>query len=86
MGDRNSTTWPKGYRVRFSPTELIDPTGRVVASEGDEIWSGGGWSPSDSENPKGILMVQGWPQRVSRARLRPAAWVPRPANRDGSQR
>jgi hypothetical protein len=65
MGERNPTTWPKDYRVRFSPTELIEPTGRVVASEGDEITSGGGWSPRDVDHPKGILHVQGWPQRVA---------------------
>src|SRR4051812_31385563 len=27
--------WPQGYSVRFDPVELLDPTGRLVAHEGD---------------------------------------------------
>jgi hypothetical protein len=66
VGERDPTTWPKDYKVRFAPTELIRPDGKVVAAEGDEISSGGGFSPPSRENPKGILLVQGWPQRVAR--------------------
>jgi hypothetical protein len=34
--------WPKGYRVRFSPTVLIDAQGRVAAREGQQVEAGGG--------------------------------------------
>jgi hypothetical protein len=34
--------WPAGWRVRFNPTELIDPNGRVFATEGDLLHAGGG--------------------------------------------
>ena len=37
-----SYLWPAGYRVRFHPTVLLDPTGRVVAHEGQYITVGGG--------------------------------------------
>jgi hypothetical protein len=36
-----SFLWPSGYRVRFNPTELLAPGGRVVAREGkvlDYTW------------------------------------------------
>jgi hypothetical protein len=34
--------WPAGYQVRFNPTELIDPSGHVVARQGQMINGGGG--------------------------------------------
>jgi hypothetical protein len=34
--------WPAGYRVRFHPTVLLDPTGRVVAHQGQYVTVGGG--------------------------------------------
>ena len=38
--------WPAGYKVRFHPTELVDPHGRVVAHEGDLVMVGGGFVPA----------------------------------------
>ena len=38
--------WPEGYRVRFNPTELINPQGQVVAHEGDRLKVGGGEVPA----------------------------------------
>jgi hypothetical protein len=35
--------WPEGYRVRFHPTELIGPNGKVVARQGQEVNAGGGF-------------------------------------------
>jgi hypothetical protein len=29
--------WPAGYRVRFHPTELVGPTGKVVARHGEDV-------------------------------------------------
>jgi hypothetical protein len=66
VGDRKPTIWPLNYKVRFAPTELIGPDGSVVAQEGDEITTGGGFSASDREHPNGVLLIQGWPQRVRR--------------------
>jgi hypothetical protein len=34
--------WPAGYRVRFHPTVLLDPAGKVVAHQGQYITVGGG--------------------------------------------
>jgi hypothetical protein len=34
--------WPAGYRVRFEPTELLSPSGKVVARQGQEVHAGGG--------------------------------------------
>ena len=33
--------WPAHYMVRFHPTELVDPTGKVVAREGTYVLSSG---------------------------------------------
>jgi hypothetical protein len=35
--------WPAGYRVRFHPTVLLGPTGKVVAHQGQYITVGGGF-------------------------------------------
>jgi len=35
--------WPAGYRVRFHPTVLLNPTGRVVAHQGQNVTVGGGF-------------------------------------------
>ena len=34
--------WPAGYRVRFDPTELLSPSGKVIAHQGQEVNAGGG--------------------------------------------
>jgi len=33
--------WPAGYRVRFHPTELLDPKSQVVVGQGEIIGFGG---------------------------------------------
>lgn len=43
--------WPKGFTVRFSPAELIDPSGQVVAREGDEINAGGAEMDPSTSTP-----------------------------------
>jgi hypothetical protein len=35
--------WPAGYRVRFHPTVLLDPTGKIVAHQGQYVTVGGGF-------------------------------------------
>jgi hypothetical protein len=37
-----SYLWPAGYRVRFHPTVLLDPAGKIVAHQGQYITVGGG--------------------------------------------
>jgi hypothetical protein len=37
--------WPAGWRVRFHPTQLIEPNGHVFASEGDALLARGGRIP-----------------------------------------
>ena len=39
---RRAFVWPVGYRVRFNPTELLDPHGKVIAREGQMLGTGGG--------------------------------------------
>lgn len=60
------TVWPAGYRVRFNPTELIAPDGRVVAKAGEYVGFNGGHVtremalPSFCGDPStGALMLQG---------------------------
>jgi hypothetical protein len=46
----NRVTWPDGYTVEVSPELVLrDPLGRVVASEGETIYIGGGQDPDDPE-------------------------------------
>jgi hypothetical protein len=64
--------WPAGYRVRFHPTVLLDPSGRVVAHQGQYVTVGGGivgtasW-PSAARCYKGgdVWAIQG-PVQVGR--------------------
>ncbi len=45
-----SVTWPDGYSVDQTPELVLrDPLGRVVASEGDTIYIGGGQDPDDPD-------------------------------------
>jgi hypothetical protein len=38
--------WPAGYKVRFHPTELLDPKGAVVADQGQRLSAAGGIAPA----------------------------------------
>jgi hypothetical protein len=49
--DRRPFQWPAGYQVRFHPTELIDSSGRVVATEGQTVYFGGGGRPAPVGTP-----------------------------------
>jgi hypothetical protein len=43
--------WPAGYRVRFHPTELLSPTGKLVAHQNEWVNAGGGlYSDRDAES------------------------------------
>ena len=69
--------WPAGYRVRFHPTVLLDPSGKVVAHQGQYVTVGGGvvgtasW-PSAARCYKGgqVWAIQG-PVLVGRPGLAP---------------
>lgn len=39
---RGAVLWPKGYRARFHPVEVLNASGKVVAHGGDIIQFGGG--------------------------------------------
>jgi hypothetical protein len=41
--------WPAGYRVRFDPIELLNPSGKVVAHQGQEVNAGGGAYSKEAE-------------------------------------
>lgn len=63
---RYVTVWPAGYRVRFKPTELIAPDGRVAAKAGQYVGFRGGHVtsgmtlPSYCGNPStGTFMLEG---------------------------
>jgi hypothetical protein len=58
--------WPSGYRVRFNPTELIGPSGAVVAHEGEYLAFHGGPAPAGLQGPPycsseypDLIMIQG---------------------------
>ncbi len=58
--------WPAGYRVRFHPTVLLNPMGRVVAHQGQDVTVGGGivgtasWpSAARCSSGGGVWAVQG---------------------------
>jgi hypothetical protein len=60
------TVWPAGYRVRFNPTELIEPDGQVAAKAGQYVGFNGGHAttgvalPSYCGSPStGAFMLQG---------------------------
>jgi hypothetical protein len=69
--------WPEGYRVRFHPTVLLDPSGKVVAHQGQYVMVGGGvvgipsW-PSAARCYKGgqVWAIQG-PVQVFKPGLTP---------------
>ena len=42
--------WPKGYRVRLDPVQLLDDHGKVVAKGGKFITAAGGSPPSSTPN------------------------------------
>jgi len=46
-----AVVFPAGYRVRLNPTEVLGPTGKVIAAQGDPITSGGGSAPSNTTPP-----------------------------------
>jgi hypothetical protein len=52
--------WPPGYRVRFHPTELIDPKGRVVGVGGERLSSGGGFGSSLNRSNCGPVSSDAW--------------------------
>jgi hypothetical protein len=41
-GGKIAVLWPRGFRARFHPVELLNTSGRVVARAGDVITTGGG--------------------------------------------
>jgi len=43
--------FPAGYRVRLNPTEVLDPSGKVVATQGEVISSAGGTVPTNMAPP-----------------------------------
>ena len=44
--------WPAGYRVRFHPTELLSPNGKVVAHQDQKLNAGGGVFPTQPADPR----------------------------------
>ena len=52
--------WPKGYRVRFNPTELLDQNGQVVAREWDRVSFGGGGRPGSEKSRCGAPGQDTW--------------------------
>jgi hypothetical protein len=58
-GYRNGAIWPHGYSARRESgvVVLIDPSGRVVAREGDRILASGGSGPDDAVNVECDIQV-----------------------------
>lgn len=58
-GNVQGVVWPHGYSARRESgvVVLIDPTGRIVAREGDHIVSAGDYDTNDIARPCGDLEV-----------------------------
>jgi hypothetical protein len=58
--------WPREFRARFDPLELLDAEGRVLARGGDEVTVAGGYlKPGDPRSLGHALAFSAW--EVSRA-------------------
>jgi hypothetical protein len=44
--------WPAGYRVRFHPTELLSPNGKVVAHQDQKVSASGGVFLTQPADPR----------------------------------
>ena len=55
-----SFLWPVGYRVRFSPTELINAEGQIVAHAGMPVSVAGGYTPRPARNRCTARGMQTW--------------------------
>jgi len=61
---RQDVVWPPGYRARFAPAlEVYDPTGRLIARDGDRV-PGGGCAVGPREDRSKVVLVQpeDWPK------------------------
>jgi hypothetical protein len=61
---RQDIVWPPGYRARFAPgLEVLDPSGRVVARDGDRV-PAGGCVAGPPDDPTKVVLVQSedWPR------------------------
>jgi len=43
--------WPRGYRARLNPLEIVNPAGTVIAREGDTLTVVGGLIDVDPSRP-----------------------------------
>jgi hypothetical protein len=51
-GERIVLMWPRGFRARVTPLEVIDDHGRVVVRGGESLTVGGGFvKPRDATSP-----------------------------------
>ncbi len=58
-GRRQDIVWPPGFTARFTPElEVLDASGAIVFSDGDEI--DGGCTAGGADDPGAILLI---PQR-----------------------
>lgn len=44
--EQEPLVWPRGFKARFRPLEILDDKGKVVAHEGDLISAAGGYAPA----------------------------------------
>lgn len=61
---RQEIVWPSGYRARLAPgLEVFDPTGRLIARDGDRV-PAGACAVGPPENPPKLVLVQpqDWPR------------------------
>jgi hypothetical protein len=57
---RHSFLWPVGYSVRFGPTELVSPTGRIVARASRVLVVGGGFTDMQTNRSCVVPGKQTW--------------------------
>jgi len=57
-GGRQDVAWPEGCTARFTPKlEVIDPSGRVILRDGDQL-TGGGCIAGPPDSPSSILLIR----------------------------
>jgi hypothetical protein len=67
LGERTGLVWPFGYYATSDPLQVFDQDGRLVASEGDRLESGGGGMPGEGRKvcgASGVWVMNGPPDVV----------------------
>ena len=57
-GSQFGALWPQGYSATFDPVRVYDQAGQLVATEGEQLWAGGGFASGHTAPCEGSGVVQ----------------------------